>query len=537
MNRYSLAALSVTGGLITGLAWTTTMTGLVLLVSFVPFFLIASHICENKRKYTQNAFFLYLLPGFVIFSILAMGWVRVASMGAAIAIILGLSFLMSFSLWLSYVVWTKSGNTAGLISVVAFWCLYEFLNLHVDILTPWLNLGNGLSKDIAFIQWYEVTGSAGGTIWILISNLLLGIAIKSFYRKSHYKYRILVIWVMVIIIPSAISVYRYNNIKENDSECSEIVIIQPNTDPYTEKFVIPFEDQLEKVLAQAGEKADKHTSWIITPETTIDDPVDLSSIENDRYISSVRNFMKDYPQASFLTGMVSYETYPLSTESPSKSARKGSAGMFYDYFNSAFRIDTGRNVEVYHKSKLVPGIEMQFLYSPGILLARLLPGLGGTQSGYGTQNEREVFLQPHTREKAGPVICYESIYGEYVTEYVRKGAGMLFIITNDGWWKNTLGYKQHLNYASLRAIETRRPIARSANTGISCLIDFRGKRILESEWWNKEVLKGCISPEYTITPYVKYGDYLLRIGSLTAIVILIVVFITIPFRNKYRNIR
>jgi apolipoprotein N-acyltransferase len=537
MNRYSLASLSVISGIITGLAWTSLGTSLLMLISFVPFFLIAFHIHENKKRYTPNAFFLYLLPGFVIFCILAMGWVRVASIPAAITIILGLSFLMSFTLWLSYLVWTRAGKIAGFISVLAFWCLYEYLNLHINILTPWLNLGNGLAKDIAFIQWYEVTGTAGGSVWILLSNLLLGISITSFHTNSHAKFTLLITWILIIIIPSAISLYRYHTIKENGSKCSEIVIIQPNVDPYTQKFMIPFDKQLNRVLTIAAEKTNSRTSWIVTPETTIDDPVNLQSMLNDKYVSDIRQFLKNYPQASFVTGMVSYRSYPEAKGIPSKSARKDASGLFRDYYNSAFRIDTGRNIEVYHKSKLVPGIEMQFLYGPGRLISRLLPGLGGTEWGYGIQDKRKVFTNPATGDKAAPVICYESIFGEYVTEYVRKGAELIFIITNDGWWKETYGYRQHLNFASLRAIETRRPVARSANTGISCFIDIRGKRIIESNWWDEEALSGCITPENTMTPYVRYGDYLLRIGSLTAVVMLIIVFVSIPLKKKFREIQ
>ena len=73
-----------------------------------------------------------------------------------------------------------------------------------------------------------------------------------------------------------------------------------------------------------------------------------------------------------------------------------------------------------------------------------------------------------------PVICYESVYGEYSTGYIKKGAQAIFIMTNDGWWDNTAGHRQHLYFASLRAIEARRAIARSANTGISAFVNQRG---------------------------------------------------------------
>jgi apolipoprotein N-acyltransferase len=175
MSKYTLVILSVIGGILTGLAWTGWCSGLILLMAFVPFLVIENYLFEHSRKFTPNAFFIYILPGFVIFNIIAIGWMRVASMTGAICVIMGLAFLMSFALWLAHIVRMKAGNVLGFISLFAFWLGYEFLSLNVNIISPWLNLGNGLSKDIAFIQWYEVTGTAGGSIWIIASNLSLTI--------------------------------------------------------------------------------------------------------------------------------------------------------------------------------------------------------------------------------------------------------------------------------------------------------------------------------------------------------------------------
>ena len=130
------------------------------------------------------------------------------------------------------------------------------------------------------------------------------------------------------------------------------------------------------------------------------------------------------------------------------------------------------------------------------------------------------------------MICYESVFGEFVTGYVKNGAQALFIITNDGWWKNTIGYKQHLSYASLRAIETRREVARAGNTGISCFITTRGDITSETKWWTNTVLKGAIHPENTITPYVRYGDIILRISAIISCFIFFLIFVVMPVRKK-----
>ncbi|HKK43195.1 MAG TPA: apolipoprotein N-acyltransferase [Bacteroidales bacterium] len=537
MNKYFLTALSVTGGVITGLAWSGWCTGLVLLFSLVPFFIIENYLYVHKDRYSANAFFIYLLPGFVLFSIAGIGWMRVASLVGAICVIMGLAFLMSFALWLAHVVRLKAGNYAGIIALFSFWLAYEFISLNVNIVSPWLNLGNGLAKDILFIQWYDLTGTSGGTVWIMASNLLLSVILLMPSKNRKRRIIVTTAWIAVVLIPSGFSLFRYFTVKENHENPAEVVIVQPDTDPYTEKYNVPFRNQLQNVINMATGEASASTSWIITPETTVDDPVNQDSMNYNKYIIMLRDLAGKYPQASIVSGLVTYLIYPPSDIPPTKSARRiDLSGAFYDHFNSAVKIDTSDVVEIYHKSKLVPGIEMQFSNGPGRLISRILPYLGGTKWGYGVQKERLCFNANHgSLKKVGPVICYESVFGQYVTGYVKNGAEALFIITNDGWWKNTNGYKQHLWYASLRAIETRRPVARSANTGVSCFIDIRGKRLSETKWWTKAVLKGYICPETRITPYVKYGDYLLRIGSLAAVAVILIIFIAIPYRKKIRT--
>jgi apolipoprotein N-acyltransferase len=461
---------------------------------------------------------------------------RVASMTGAICVIMGLSFLMSFTLFMAHYVRMKAGNFPGFISLITFWLSYEYISLNANIISPWLNLGNGLSKDILFIQWYEVTGTAGGSLWILCSNLFLTIFLINSQTKKRRYGIYLIIWLSIIVIPSGISIYRYYTIRQNRENGSEVAIIQPNIDPYTEKFTIPFEDQLKKVINMANTGITNKTSWILTPETTVDDPANLDDLANDKYIRMFKGLTTQYPGINVVTGFVTYKLYPAMKDAPTRSARKiNASGLYYDHFNSAILIDSGKFFSVYHKSKLVPGIEMQFSNGPGKFIYRILPYLGGTKWGYGIQNDRLCFEHTSGSFRIAPVICYESIFGKYVTDYIKRGAEALFIITNDGWWKNTTGYKQHLYFASLRAIETRRQVARAANTGVSCIIDIRGKRTQETGWWSRAIIRGDIFPETRITIYVKYGDYLLWISAFLSGIIFLTIFIIMPVRKKMRH--
>ena len=143
--------------------------------------------------------------------------------------------------------------------------------------------------------------------------------------------------------------------------------------------------------------------------------------------------------------------------------------------------------------------------------------LGGATGSYAGQPESGVF---YSQGGIGtdPVICYESIWGGYVASSVQKGAQFIAIITNDGWFGNSSGKDQHLEYAKLRAIETRRWVCQSANTGISAFINQRGDVVQQTKWWTRTAIKQDINLSSDLTFYVRYGDYLPKTGSLLAVI-------------------
>ena len=168
-------------------------------------------------------------------------------------------------------------------------------------------------------------------------------------------------------------------------------------------------------------------------------------------------------------------------------------------------------IEIYHKSKLVVGVEtMPYKSTIEPLLGNLLLNMGGTMSSRATQAYRSVFTHPKKGTITAPIICYESIYGAFVTEYVQKGAQFLSIITNDAWWGNTPGHKQLLSLARLRAIENRRAIARSANTGISTFISPKGELLEQLPYNKKGALVAKVPLHEGLTFYTIYGDFIAR---------------------------
>jgi apolipoprotein N-acyltransferase len=199
--------------------------------------------------------------------------------------------------------------------------------------------------------------------------------------------------------------------------------------------------------------------------------------------------------------------------------------MKFESFNAAIQLDSSDRVPFYFKSKLVVGVEKMPYARYLKFLEKFTVRLGGTFRGWGTQDYRGVFYSATDSTGVSPIICYESVYGEFVTGYVKNGANLLFVITNDGWWGDTPGYHQHNAFSSLRAIETRRSIARSANTGISSLINQRGEIMDKLGWWKRGTVKGTINANDTMTYYVKNGDYIGRTASYFSLLMVLLYFI------------
>jgi apolipoprotein N-acyltransferase len=280
-------------------------------------------------------------------------------------------------------------------------------------------------------------------------------------------------------------------------------------------------------------KAGVNTSVIVAPETVVERYPEWNE-ERIQYIPSylrIAKFISGMPKADLLMGVSSSKIYSEG-EKPSATARtKGE--LVYDVYNSAFLFKRDGTFEVYHKSILVSGVEkVPFMKYLGFL-KNIIINLGGASGNLGRQEEASVFTTSDGAMIA-PVICYESVFGEYLTDFVKKGAEYIVIITNDGWWKNTPGYRQHLSFARLRAIETRRSIARSANTGISCFINQRGDVLQKTVWWKEAVIRENLNANKTLTYYVKNGDFIARIAAFMT-VFMLMILMSDKIRKKMRG--
>jgi apolipoprotein N-acyltransferase len=259
---------------------------------------------------------------------------------------------------------------------------------------------------------------------------------------------------------------------------------------------------------------DDHTGLVVWPETALymENRINETEMKENFFLDPLWSFLKRHPHTSLFTGIESYRVF----DKPTKTSQEFN-GYHFESYNGSVLLDSSGASAFYHKSMLVPGVETL----PWFLkfLGKWFDKFGGTTAGYSKQTERSVLAEKHGY-KIAPSICYESVYGDFMRKYVKNGANLICIITNDGWWKKTPGHKQHMNYARLRAIETRTWVARSANTGISCFIDPAGRVINPQPYDTQAAIKLSINIENRQTFYVKHGDLLSRIFTGLAALLL-----------------
>jgi apolipoprotein N-acyltransferase len=169
---------------------------------------------------------------------------------------------------------------------------------------------------------------------------------------------------------------------------------------------------------------------------------------------------------------------------------------------------------------------------PFSFLEQLSIDLGGTSGSLGT-SKNPINFQIDSNYSISPLICYESIYGDYVADFVRQGANMLAVITNDAWWGNTDGHKQHLLFGAIRCIETRKEMVRSANTGISAKINKFGEITTQTKYNELTAFECNIRPNNIQTFYVKYGNILGKMASFIAIALLLGTLVKLVAKKGY----
>jgi len=531
MKTFHPFLLSFLSGLLLYAAWPTSPLTFLIFIAFVPL-LWLEHQGTRRRR-----FFGWTYITMFVWNASTTWWIWNASEPGAVGAILANSLIMCLP-WIGFhFVKARLGAKWGYPALAVLWLTFEYIHLHDWGLSwPWLTLGNVFAERTGWIQWYSITGTSGGSLWILVVNILLFQLLAKLPARPFPK-KTLIPLIVALFLPFIFSLLSYpvdfRTALPKPSK-SNIVIVQPDI-PSDEKLPTGgFDAMVQKLVRLSDSAIDSNTVLVVWPETALymENGISEDNMKANYFLNPLWDFLRRHPQINLLSGVESYRVYQAGQQS--STARKvPNTSLYVDSYNAAVIFDSTGPLHFYHKSKLVPGVETLpfFLH----FLDPWFEKFGGTTGGYTGQPDRTPLTTANHTYTIAPAVCYESIYGEFMANYARNGADIIAVITNDEWWGDTPGYRQHEYYARLRAIETRRWVVRSANTGVSCIIDPLGHVSQERPWYHPAIIKEHIPAEQEQTFYVKYGDLISRLAVLAAILLAIWTPVQIIKRRKQRG--
>ncbi len=534
--------LAVASGLMLGTSFPPSPMYSLAYVSLIPFLLLMETLEGTWRvlRYTYVTFFifhaltLYWVGGFVVGKD---GWMMIA--GGAVLLIHPLFY------WPIVLLYRWVRKRLGLLVALVFlplaWISYEYSHSLSEFSFPWITLGNSQAYDLERIQLAEFTSVYGISCLILCFNvvgfvLITKLATRGWSFKARPTLVSLCCLVLIYFGPWSYGKVRMAQIAKAPAHNSITVgVVQPNIDPWEkwgEGFMskwTSYDRQLALYVSATRSLVPQNPDLVVWPETAI--PFLILLPQFQEYYSWSRAEL-DSTKTSVLTGLPNRE-YFEGGNAPPTARQSEITHRYYDDFNSTTLLVTGKPVEsVYKKMLLVPFAErIPYAENLKFLIKPLEWNVGIGMWGKG--KNPVIFslpLRDGTSANFASVICFESVYPDFVREFVQRGAQFLVIVTNDSWWGNTSGAYQHASYASIRAVENRRWIVRVANGGISGLIDPTGTYQYETKLYTATTLHGTIEPRNELTFYAEHGDLFAQVCLAGAALLLVLTFI--PQRKR-----
>ena len=418
--------------------------------------------------------------------------------------------------------WTRSTNNLLLAFLLAAaWTTQEWLRGWVFSGWGWNGLGVALHDTWPLIQIAEFTGVAGLSFMVAFANVIL---VTTAYRlvlearthttRPHFDLTL----TMAAIVGVLTFGIRASQVS-SPTKPLRVAAVQSNV-PQNQKFDPQFTAKIFdkfRRLSEIALRSNPPPDLLIWPESSMPGPV-LAEPESNKFVMD----LAASAESDLLLGTIDEENGEV--------------------FNAALLIsDGGERVQVYRKVHLVPFGE----YVPGRHRVPLLARIVGDQvpGDFSAGREYAVFSLTNSDVQVAPLICFEDTIGELVRQFVlstetNPGANLLVDITNDGWFLHSAGSHQHLANAIFRCVETRRPMVRAANTGVTCFVNQSGRitQVLRDEngsTFTEGVLTGEIKvpTEHDLTFYTRHGELFAK--ACAVITVFATLAISVIRRRKF----
>ena len=394
-----------------------------------------------------------------------------------------------------------------------FWVTYEYLYMLTDASFPWLTLGNGLAHFVVFIQIADIIGAVGLSLVIVYINIFLYKAFIN-YRSLRKKFAVnLTAALLIFVFILSYGIFKYATFKVSDKTI-KVGLIQPNINPWKKWEGSNLNELTNLYLSLSRKAVDKGAKLVVWPETALG--VYLMDGNYNNLVDSIYDFVRG-KNVYLLSGMPLVNYFYKGQKIPSDARESSNGNFYYTSYNGIILFSPNTwETQTYDKMKLVPFGERVPFVNVLPFLGKIIKwevGIGSWNKGRDTTNFK--IPNPNFKKEMknsdiadsisiNGLVCFESVFPYFVTNFVRKGARFITIVTNDSWYGNSSGPYQHKEIAVLRAVENRRTVIRAANGGISCIIDPVGRTKIESKFYTKTYLVGNVPLENVETFFTKY---------------------------------
>ncbi|MBT3215995.1 MAG: apolipoprotein N-acyltransferase [Candidatus Marinimicrobia bacterium] len=478
---YQLAIIS---GCFLGMSYPPLPLGFFALFGFIPLI----HICvkESPKIAAKWGYVASVIANVISLYWIGLNtgapfWVSMLSMIGAV-FYLGI-FWAAFAALVS-MIHHRTGK--GLMAAPFLWVAMEFLRTFGPLGYPWINLAITQSRYLPVIQILEITGTYGVAFWIVLVNAALyGYVVSNHKKVSPF------LPIIIFILPWLFGGMRLLLWEQYEGKNISIAMVQPNVNP-VDKWDHSKRSGLFALMDSLHVEAmELKPDLILWPESALPTYLRTNSVTRKPIMNRIK-----------ISGI------PLLAGTPDKQTNEFGVTQ---YLNSTIFLKPNGSQSMYTKMKLVPFGEYVPLSSLFSFLDNLNIGVGNFEHG-GTYTVFEM-----DSIKFSNMICYDSSFPSVAREFVSRGAQMLTIQTNDGWWRHTSGAYQHFELARLRAVENRVPVVRCANTGISGHFLPTGKHAGKIGFNQKGVGLANVTLQNHSSFYTKFGDAFAWLMTLISI--------------------
>jgi apolipoprotein N-acyltransferase len=520
---YLLAVLS---GVLLGFSGPPYPTGFLAVFGLVPVLLAIEGAGTLRRTFgLAYVSSLVLLLIVTYWTLLGDHWYLVVS---------AILFLLAYPVVLTipFVLWKLTTRTFGLTVAYFlfpfFWVAVEYVQSRTELTIPFIRLAHSQTYNTAAIQLTSLAGVSGLSFMLGVSNIMLFAAVR---KLSSLRWKVeplrsaslLIGGIVTAALPSLYGTAVLRDAAEpaQGYKNVRVALIQPDIDPY-EKWVGNVRKQLSELTFLTQQSLQEKPDLVIWSETAI--PLYILRPENDSLFHALQSIVRQ-SEVPVLTGYTDWIEYPDSVDAP-RGTKFTPEGIHYDIFNAAMLLSPRSGVrERYYKIILLPFFEhVPYVDALGSFIdldiLRWNFGTGGYRAGIDT-TVFTIRSRESRQARFGVVICYESLFSDFVASFARKGAEFIVILTNDSWWGNSAAPYQHRQFAVLRAVENRRWVVRCANGGISCVVDPYGRITAQTSFGTQAVLTRNITPSSSLTFYTRHGDWVGKASFITVCITLV----------------